>query len=687
MAAPVVGALAAPAVLPAAGIAGLSAGAIGFAAPSLAQYTGTGLARQVEEQEAAMQRGETPQELSLGKAALGAIPATVLDRFALGKTFKGTGLGKLFGEEGKDAVESVARKIVESGANPSKFKSILAGGGRGIAAEIPNEVGQQIIERAQAGLDLTSDEAIKEYKEAAFGATLLGGPFGGASGMGMRGAGMRTAAGWEQRAADETATYTKKEADRLKSMETTQTSILDTIKAANEREAARVGWQGDISEVGSAALDRSLNLLNNPEGVDTILGNMGEYFPGTPAAELKKLQIQLRTYKQRMTAQIKDDQKKGRESAFTANLPDLLGEYRVEPTSVQAPEIEAPRPEFELGQQMPAPVQGELDLQPINTINTDFLKSYGLRANTAVSKALTGLDLNNPADVQSARTIITDALESERLSTKTQEKLDELARKESRLREQGELFTESDVDKWAAERDAVLAEEARTNRNKGLMDLLADLEKENAAKEEASRVAREQADTEQRAALAQGVTEDITQVPFAGQLAPAVAPEVTEQGAEGAGIPSEAGVQDTSGGVEPSVGVYDGNVGQPGAEDRGIGGGALGSVGPNVLIDQKITVDGTGTNFTANTVNVGFAGSWNSVEITSTDSSIERLSNGQYLVTATIHIGYLNPSNFSIATGNRGYDLSDAPKSITTRILLNSGKTQILAQAAQVLEK
>jgi len=112
-----------------------------------------------------------------------------------------------------------------------------------------------------------------------------------------------------------------------------------------------------------------------------------------------------------------------------------------------------------------------------------------------------------------------------------------------------------------------------------------------------------------------------------------------------------------------------------------------GSIGPNVLIDQAITVDGSGTNYAANTVNVGFAGSWNSVEINSIDSAIERLSNGQYLVTATIHIGYLNPSNFSIATGNRGYDLNDAPKSITTRILLNSGKTQILAQAAQVLEK
>jgi RNA polymerase sigma factor (sigma-70 family) len=112
-----------------------------------------------------------------------------------------------------------------------------------------------------------------------------------------------------------------------------------------------------------------------------------------------------------------------------------------------------------------------------------------------------------------------------------------------------------------------------------------------------------------------------------------------------------------------------------------------GSIGPNVLIDQLITVDGTGTNYTVNTVNVGFAGSWSSVEINSIDSSIERLPNGQHLITATINVGYLKPTNFSISTGNRGYDLADAPKSITTRILLNAGKSQILAQAVQVLEK
>jgi RNA polymerase sigma factor (sigma-70 family) len=109
-----------------------------------------------------------------------------------------------------------------------------------------------------------------------------------------------------------------------------------------------------------------------------------------------------------------------------------------------------------------------------------------------------------------------------------------------------------------------------------------------------------------------------------------------------------------------------------------------GSVGPNVLIDQLITVDGTGTRYSANGINIGWIGNWNSVEIKSTDSSIDRLSNGQFLITATFTLGYLNESDFVIPTGSRGYDLADAPASITTRILMNAGKTQVLAQAVQV---
>lgn len=109
-----------------------------------------------------------------------------------------------------------------------------------------------------------------------------------------------------------------------------------------------------------------------------------------------------------------------------------------------------------------------------------------------------------------------------------------------------------------------------------------------------------------------------------------------------------------------------------------------GSVGPNILIDQLITVDGTGTRYSANGVNIGWLGNWNSVEVKSTNSSIDRLANGQYLITATFNLGYLNESDFVIPTGSRGYDLADAPASITTRILMNAGKTQVLAQAVQV---
>jgi RNA polymerase sigma factor (sigma-70 family) len=109
-----------------------------------------------------------------------------------------------------------------------------------------------------------------------------------------------------------------------------------------------------------------------------------------------------------------------------------------------------------------------------------------------------------------------------------------------------------------------------------------------------------------------------------------------------------------------------------------------GSLGPNVLIDQLITVDGTGTRYSANGINIGWLGNWNSVEIKSTDSSIDRLANGQYLITATFNLGYLNESDFVIPTGSRGYDLADAPKTITTRILMNAGKTTVLAQAVQV---
>ena len=111
------------------------------------------------------------------------------------------------------------------------------------------------------------------------------------------------------------------------------------------------------------------------------------------------------------------------------------------------------------------------------------------------------------------------------------------------------------------------------------------------------------------------------------------------------------------------------------------------AAGPNILIDQLITVDGSGTNYSINSLNVGFGGTWRPLEIKATDTSVDRLANGTYLITSTSTITGLVTTDFAIPTGKRGYDLVDAPKSITTRVLLNSGKTAILAQASQVINK
>ena len=61
----------------------------------------------------------------------------------------------------------------------SLLPRILRGAGFGAATEAPAEVFQQLLERAQAGLDIASPDAMREYKEAAAAAAVAGGVLGG----------------------------------------------------------------------------------------------------------------------------------------------------------------------------------------------------------------------------------------------------------------------------------------------------------------------------------------------------------------------------------------------------------------------------------------------------------------------------------------------------------------------------
>jgi RNA polymerase sigma factor (sigma-70 family) len=106
--------------------------------------------------------------------------------------------------------------------------------------------------------------------------------------------------------------------------------------------------------------------------------------------------------------------------------------------------------------------------------------------------------------------------------------------------------------------------------------------------------------------------------------------------------------------------------------------------GPNVVIDQVITVDGNGTKYEVDYVSFGIKGVWAVAEARATSVDFERMSNGQYLMTVTISLLSTPTSELSIAVGNRGYDLVGAPKTITSRLLLNASKTQILAQAVLI---
>jgi RNA polymerase sigma factor (sigma-70 family) len=109
------------------------------------------------------------------------------------------------------------------------------------------------------------------------------------------------------------------------------------------------------------------------------------------------------------------------------------------------------------------------------------------------------------------------------------------------------------------------------------------------------------------------------------------------------------------------------------------------ATGPNILLSQTIKVDGTGTTYEA-APSVGIAGSWTPLILSSANTVIDRLSNGNYLVTSTMTVDSVVDIDFTIATGVRGYDLTAAPKTITTRLVLNPGKTQILAQAIFISE-
>ena len=159
-------------------LAGSAAGgAIGSIIPGVGTVVGTvvgGLAANIpffyganrEAQKEADVEGGRPIQVDEGVAALTAIPQATLDfiadRFLIGRFInpKALRMGGIFSRGAK-------------------------GIGAGAVVEVPTEVGQQLLERLQAGKSITSQEAIDEYVEVAVAAGIVGGTVrGGTSVLG-----------------------------------------------------------------------------------------------------------------------------------------------------------------------------------------------------------------------------------------------------------------------------------------------------------------------------------------------------------------------------------------------------------------------------------------------------------------------------------------------------------------------
>jgi len=144
---------------PITGLAALAAGAGATGLTSAGQFVGSNLARQVEE-------GKSLKETDLGAAALAAIPQAALDTVSLRMM---PGLSKVLGVS-----ENVAKNIAEQGLKKAAVDYSLATG-KAMGVEGLTESAQQVLERAQAGLNIADPEARKEYFDNFIGGAVLGG--------------------------------------------------------------------------------------------------------------------------------------------------------------------------------------------------------------------------------------------------------------------------------------------------------------------------------------------------------------------------------------------------------------------------------------------------------------------------------------------------------------------------------
>ena len=155
------------------GPAGVAARIVAPMLPIFFSMAGSNMQRKAEEDIA---QGK-PVDINEVGAYATSLAQTSLDRIGLALSGVSKLLGVSFRQAGTETAERIARQSVA--------EAIAKGTGKFLIAEVPTEMGQQVLERYYAGLPLTDEDAQKEYTETAFAVTLMG-PIGSISGFKQR---------------------------------------------------------------------------------------------------------------------------------------------------------------------------------------------------------------------------------------------------------------------------------------------------------------------------------------------------------------------------------------------------------------------------------------------------------------------------------------------------------------------
>lgn len=242
-----------------AGPAGTVVGGVaGALAPSLLQQFGSNIERQQAE--------GAPIDRSAAAAA--AVPQAALD--AAG-TFIPLG-GKLVSKLTGIPIAGLANKGAAKLAEESLLKTLAKGTAVGALAEVPTEIAQQMLERAQAGLSLTSPDALKEYGETAYQVGLLA-PIGAVGRFSAKGAAQQKLAE-EQDAKDLAAAAAEDERKN-------QPEYLQKLSA--DFTAARSQMQDINDRIDAAAPPKKPGKNAKPEAIQRYKAARAAYTPAQEA--------------------------------------------------------------------------------------------------------------------------------------------------------------------------------------------------------------------------------------------------------------------------------------------------------------------------------------------------------------------------------------------------------------------